>query len=131
MSLSSLWSALAWHWARYRWLYRFLFFAVLALGMYLGMRPEPPPTPIKFNFIDSVYHAGGLFVCTILSYMAFPRWRWWLRGLLMFAVGVAIEYAQSFHPTRSADINDIYANSVGVAAGLLAIFVFHCLPKRD
>lgn len=124
-------AALLRHWTRYRWFYRTVFFSVLALGMYLGMRPEPPPTPIKFNFIDSVYHAGGLFVCTILSYMAFPRWRWWFRGLLMFSVGVAVEYVQSYHPTRSADIHDIYANSVGVVAGLLVILVFHYLSKRD
>lgn len=119
------------HWARYRWFYRVVFFVVLALGMYLGMRPSPPPTPIKFSFVDSVYHAGGLFVCTILSYMAFPSWRWWLRGLLMFAVGVAVEYVQSFHPTRSADIHDIYANTVGVATGLMVIFAFQYWQRGD
>ncbi|MEJ6655459.1 MAG: VanZ family protein [Pseudomonas sp.] len=125
-----MWLNLLRHWGRYRLLYRILFFSVLLLGMYLGMRPGPPPTPFKFSFIDSVYHAGGLFVCTLLSYMAFPRWRWWLRGALMFAVGVAVEFVQSFHPTRSADIHDIYANSVGVAAGLLVVLVWQCLSTR-
>lgn len=118
------------HWARYRPFYRILFFTVLFLGMYLGMRPGPPPTPFKFSMVDSLYHAGGLFVCTLLSYMAFPRWRWWLRGVLMFAVGVAVEFVQSFHPTRSADIHDIYANSVGVVAGLLVILVWQCRTMR-
>ncbi|PRB75454.1 VanZ family protein [Pseudomonas sp. MYb185] len=118
------------HWARYRPFYRILFFSVLFLGMYLGMRPGPPPTPFKFSMVDSLYHAGGLFVCTLLSYMAFPRWRWWLRGVLMFAVGLAVEFVQSFHPTRSADIHDIYANSVGVAAGLLVILAWQCRPVR-
>lgn len=125
-----MWITLLRHWARYRLLYRILFFSVLALGMYLGMRPGPPPTPFKFNMIDSLYHAGGLFVCTLLSYLAFPRWRWWLRGVLMFSVGVAVEFVQSFHPTRSADIHDIYANSVGVGAGLVLILVWQCLWGR-
>ncbi|CEA06293.1 VanZ like family protein [Pseudomonas saudimassiliensis] len=125
-----MWITLLRHWARYRLLYRILFFSVLALGMYLGMRPGPPPTPFKFNMIDSLYHAGGLFVCTLLSYLAFPRWRWWLRGVLMFSVGVAVEFVQSFHPTRSADIHDIYANSVGVGAGLVLILVWQCIWGR-
>ncbi|NLY59626.1 MAG: VanZ family protein [Gammaproteobacteria bacterium] len=111
--------AISRHWARYRLAYRVLFFSVLLLGIYLGMRPAPPPVPFKFNMIDSVYHAGGLFVCTLLSYPAFPRWgRWWRAGF-MFAVGLAVEYVQSFHPTRSPDIHDIYANTAGVAAGML------------
>lgn len=125
-----MWLNLLRHWARYRPLYRILFFSVLALGMYLGMRPGPPPTPFKFSMVDSLYHAGGLFVCTLLSYMAFPRWRWWLRGVLMFAVGLAVEFVQSFHPTRSADIHDIYANSVGVVAGLLVVLVWQCMAMR-
>lgn len=117
-------TALIRHLARYRLIYRMLFISVLCLGMYLGMRPAPPPTPIKFDMIDSLYHAGGLFVCTILSYLAFPRWRWWFRGAFMFAAGVAVEFVQSFHPTRTADIGDIYANSVGVVLGLLVILVW-------
>ena len=125
-----MWINLLRHWSRYRLLYRILFFSVLFLGMYLGMRPGPPPTPLKFSYVDSVYHAGGLFVCTLLSYLAFPRWRWWLRGVSMFAVGVAVEYVQSFHPTRSADIHDIYANSVGVGAGLLALLAWQCYSTR-
>ncbi|MGN5519628.1 VanZ family protein [Halopseudomonas sp. Lyrl_26] len=111
--------AISRHWARYRLAYRVLFFSVLLLGIYLGMRPAPPPVPFKFSMIDAVYHAGGLFVCTLLSYPAFPRWgRWWRAGF-MFAVGLAVEYVQSFHPTRSPDIHDIYANTAGVAAGML------------
>lgn len=111
-------------WARYRLVFQILFFVVLGLGLYLGMRPGAPPTPFKFNMVDSVYHAGGLFVCTLLSYPAFPRWRWWLRGAFMFAVGVAVEYVQSFHPTRTADIHDIYANTVGVVLGVVVVWLW-------
>lgn len=125
-----MWMNLLRHWARYRLPYKVLFFSVLFLGMYLGMRPGPPPTPFKFNMVDSFYHAGGLFVCTLLSYLAFPRWRWWLRGVFMFSVGVAVEFVQSFHPTRSADIHDIYANSVGVGAGLLVVLAWQCYSAR-
>lgn len=110
------------HLIRHRFYYQIIFYSVLALGTYLGMRPEPPPTPIKFSSVDTLYHAGGLFICTLLSYLAHPRWRWWWRGAFMFAVGVAIEYAQTFQSTRTADIRDIYANSVGVALGLAVLW---------
>ena len=112
------------HLTRYRLFYRTLFFLVLFLGMYLGMRPASPPTPIKLSMVDSLYHAGGLFVCIILSYLAFPRWRWWFRGVLIFSVGVAIESVQSFHPTRTADIHDVYANVVGIVVGLGVILAW-------
>lgn len=126
--LGRWWSNLIHH----RVCYQILFYSVLALGTYLGMRPAPPPTPFEFNMIDSLYHAGGLFVCVILSYKAHPHWRWWFRGLFMFAVGVAVEYVQSFHPTRTADIHDIYANTVGVVTGLLVILVWqrHSSPNK-
>ena len=122
------------HAARHRLVYKILFLSILFLGMYLGMRPGQPPTPFKFDMVDSVYHAGGLFVCTILSYLAYPRWRWWLRGLMMFAVGLAVEYVQSFHPTRSADIHDVYANTVGITTALIILLLWHlcrCRHQRD
>jgi len=112
-------------WARYRLVFKVAFFSLLALGLYLGMRPTPPPT--AYDWQASFYHAGGLFTLTLLSALAFPRWRWWFRALFMFAVGVAVEYVQSFHPTRSADWGDIYANSAGISCGLLCLWVQHLL----
>ncbi|MCL5041515.1 MAG: VanZ family protein [Gammaproteobacteria bacterium] len=125
-----MWLSIMRQWVRFRWLFRLAFFAVLGLGIYLGMHPDPPPTPNRTLDWSFVYHAGGLFVCTWLSYLAFPRWRWWWRGGLMFAVGIAIEFVQSYHPTRSADINDIYANTFGVALGLITLGIYRWLLMR-
>ena len=119
------------HWARYRLFYQLLFFAVLLLGLYLGMRPGPPPTPLKFSLETTLYHTAGLFVCTILSYLAYPRWRWWWRGAFMFGVGVAVEYVQSYHPARTADMHDIYANTVGVILGLVVVCIHQRPPRRE
>lgn len=117
-----MWLTLMRHWARYRTAFRVLFFTVLGVGLYLGMSPTPPPVSASWHAY--FYHAGGLFACTILNFLAFPRWYWWVRGLAMFLVGVAVEYVQGFHPTRSADIHDIYANSAGVLVGLVLIWGF-------
>ena len=110
------------HLTRYRLAYQILFYAVVALGIYLGMRPEPPPTLIKFSSMGTLYHAGGLFVCTILSYLAHPQWRWWWRAALMMAVGIAIEISQIFS-TRTADIEEIYANTGGVVLALVVLWI--------
>jgi|SRR5690554_972609 len=75
------------HWARYRRCYQFLFYSILTLGLYLGVRSSPLPHVMRLGVSDSLYHGGGLFVCTVLSYVAYPRWPLWLRGALMFSLG--------------------------------------------
>src|SRR5690606_2051426 len=122
--------AISRHCARYRLVYQALFFSVLLLGIYLGMRPAPPPVPFKFSMIHSVYHAGGVFVCTLLCCPAFRRWRRWCRAGFMFAVGLPVEYVQSFHPTRSPDIHDIYAHAVGVGIGMLMVVLLGAAIDR-
>jgi VanZ family protein len=117
-----MWLTIMRHWVRYRLIFKILFFSVVSLGMYLGMSPTPVPTSASWHSYS--YHAGGLFACTILSFLAFPRWYWWVRGLLMFSVGLSVEYVQSFQPTRYADLTDIYANTAGVAAGMACVALF-------
>lgn len=124
-----MWLILKRLWLRYHVIFKVLFFAVLGLGIYLGMNPVPPPTSASWH--GDFYHAGGLFACTILSFfIAYPHWRWWARGVLMFLVGVAIEAVQHFHPTRSADLTDIQVNIVGLATGLLVIFMFQWIHRK-
>ncbi|WP_190324459.1 VanZ family protein [Pseudomonas profundi] len=116
------------YWVRYRLAFQVMFYATVALGLYLGMRPTPPP--VAFSGMAVLYHAGGLFTCTILSYLGHPRWHWWVRLVLMSAVGLAVEMVQSLYPTRSADIYDLYANSIGVAVGLAAIWFWRAWSRR-
>ena len=117
-----MWLYVMRRWVRYRLAFQILFFSVVALGMYLGMHPSPPRT--AYGWVAPFYHAGGLFGCTVLSYLAYPRWRWWLRGIAISLVGVSIELVQSMHPTRSADMNDILVNSLGVGLGLVLIMLW-------
>ncbi len=108
--------------ARYSLWFKLAFFALLALGLYLGMSPSPPPA--AYSWQASGYHAGGIFALTVLSFTAFPRWRWWFRAAFMTLVGVAVELVQSLHPTRSPDWWDIASNTTGLCAGLLVIGIY-------
>ena len=98
------------------------FFALLALGLYLGMRPTPPPA--AYSWQASFYHGGGIFALTLLSFLAFARWPWWLRAALL-------ELVQSLHPTRSTDWHDIVANSTGLVIGLLLIGGYQYVLRRQ
>ena len=113
---------------RYSLWFKLTFFALLALGLYLGMRPTPPPTAYAWQ--ASGYHAGGIFALTLLSFAAFPRWRWWFRAGFMSLVGLAVELVQSLHPTRSPDWGVILANSSGLVAGLLLIAAWLMLTRQ-
>lgn len=116
-------------WVRYRLVFKLLFFGVLGLGVFMSVSAQPP----RFASGTAAYyvHAGGLLICSVLSYLAFPRWYWWARGILLFLVGVAVEYAQSFQPTRYADIADIYANTAGVVAGLILVGILQFWLARQ
>lgn len=105
------------------------FLALLVLGLYLGMRPTPPPA--AYSWQASFYHGGGIFALTLLSFLAFARWPWWLRAVLMTAVGGAVEMVQSLHPTRSTDWNDIVANSIGLVIGLILIGSYQYMLRRQ
>ena len=105
------------------------FFALLALGLYLGMRPTPPPA--AYSWQASFYHGGGIFALTLLSFLAFARWPWWLRAVLLSLVGVAVELVQSLHPTRSTDLSDIAANSIGLVIGLVLIGGYQYVLRRQ
>jgi VanZ family protein len=116
-------------WVQLRPGFRMLFFAVLILALYLGLRPSP--TSVAYSFISNLYHAGGLFALILLSYLSFPRWYWWARGLFIFALGAGIEYVQSFHPMRVADWFDLVFNGIGVVSGWLVILLLQWRGKRS
>jgi VanZ family protein len=102
--------------ARWRWLLG----ALAVTVFWLALSPAPPDG-LNTGW-DKLNHAGAFAALTVVAIFALPRPRWslWLLlgGLLCF--GGAIEVAQSFIPTRSAEWGDLLADAVGMAAGVLA-----------
>lgn len=107
--------------------YQVLFVLTLAIGLLLGIRPTPPLGGIPW--LMAGLHIGGLFACTLLSYPAFPRWHAIKRFVVVFSVGLAVEFGQSFLPSRTADLSDLVANLLGVMLGLLFIGVWQKLIR--
>lgn len=76
----------------------------------------PTDVPIPSTGWDKSNHLLAFFVMALLGLRAYPgRTMAVLTGLV--AYGVLIEVLQSFTPNRSADWQDIVADSVGLVVG--------------
>jgi len=99
---------------------------------WLALSPAPP-AGLDTGW-DKLNHAGAFAVLTLVSIFAFARsqrnpWRL-LVGLLCY--GAAIEVAQSFTPTRSAEWGDLLADLIGMAAGaMLAMLIDRVAGERS
>ncbi len=104
---------------RWRWLLALLVLVVT----WLALSPASPDG-LDTGW-DKLNHAGAFAALTVVAIFAFPRSRhslWLLlAGLLSF--GAAVEIAQAFTPTRSAEWSDLLADATGMAAGVFAAMV--------
>ena len=102
------------------WRWRWLLAALALVVSWLALSPAPPDG-LDTGW-DKLNHAGAFAALTLVAIFAFPRSQrslWLLlAGLLCF--GGAIEIAQAFTPTRSAEWGDLLADAAGMAAGVFA-----------
>ena len=79
----------------------------------------------SFSYADKMVHFFLYFFLTLLWLLAYPKW-WHKRVLFTILIilwGAAIEFVQEyFVPTRSGDMFDALANTIGALTGL---WVFH------
>jgi VanZ family protein len=85
--------------------------AVLALALL-------PSAPLPTTGWDKLNHFLAFSVLFLLGRQAFPQRVWTLAAALVLYGGL-IEVLQSLTPDRSADWQDIVADSIGIAIGLL------------
>jgi VanZ family protein len=95
--------------------WRALFWLAVVAGVVLALWPQPDSEP-WFPQSDKVKHALSFAVLVGLGVRGGYR-RWWslVAGLLL--LGGAIEVAQSFTATRSAEWLDWFADAIGIAIG--------------
>ena len=68
---------------------------------------------------DKLEHAAAYMVLALWFAGVYPRSRYVLIALGLFAMGVAIEWAQGvMNLCRQSDFRDVVANSTGIAVGL-------------
>lgn len=98
--------------------WRQLFWTAVVAGVVLALWPVSEPTERLFPHADKVQH--GLAFALLVGLGWLGRLRPLVRlclGLLL--LGGAIEVAQSFTATRSAEWADILADAIGIGVGAL------------
>jgi VanZ family protein len=110
--------------------WRILFVAMLVVVLWLAFSPRPP-RELDTGW-DKLNHALAFGALALSGRFGFPGTRWRVLGiaLALLALGVAIEAVQSLLPTRSAELADVLADGVGIAAGLAAASLALTLSRR-
>jgi VanZ family protein len=95
----------------------------------------PPGTPGMsglFAINDKVAHAVGYMALTLWFAGMYPRSRYPLIGIALFAMGVMVEFLQGWMSVgRNRDALDVLANTTGIAIGLgLALSVLNGWTQR-
>jgi len=83
----------------------------------------------SFSYADKIVHFFLYFFLTVFWLLAYPQlWHKKLRFILIVILwGIAIEFLQEyFIPTRSGDIFDALANTLG---GIVGMSLFHRINK--
>ena len=68
---------------------------------------------------DKIMHTGTYAVLSLWFAGIYPRSRYALIALGLFAMGIAMEFLQgSMHEGRIKDVHDVFANTLGIFVGL-------------
>ena len=82
----------------------------------------PGTQPPSSGGVDHYLHTlvfGGL---TLITFAAFPRA--WITASAVFGTSILIEAGQMFVPERTASMDDVAANAIGVLIAALAILIW-------
>jgi VanZ family protein len=72
------------------------------------------------TYNDKLMHALGYIALVLWFTGIYPRTRYLVIATLLFIMGVAVEFVQEWmHAGRQRDMNDIVANGVGIAIGIV------------
>jgi len=90
-----------------------------ALGVVAAslVSPSSLPSPARLGS-DKLQHTAAYFVLALVSLYATETDNYKV-AVVVFALGVCVELAQSFVPHRTASAADIAANGFGVAAAVV------------
>ena len=108
--------------------------AIVALALTPGSQEVTPDTGL--DKVEHVVAFGALAFCGVFAWWRRRASAWWLAAALLL-LGVGIELAQTQVPDRTASWNDIVADAVGIALGLLLTTALaralerRCRPRVD
>lgn len=105
---------------RYRTLWLGIGYALVALIIYLSLTSTPVEIDLDFPYQDKFFHALAYF--TLMAWFAqiyHVQTQRVVCILIFILMGVLLEYIQSFDPARYFEVEDMIANTLGVAIAVL------------
>ena len=105
---------------RLKTLWLLIGYALVMFVVYLSVTGNPPELELGFKFQDKFFHA--LAYCSLMFWFAqiyHVKKQRLLFALAFVLLGALMEGIQSLDPNRYAEFNDMVANTVGVAIGIL------------
>lgn len=103
---------------RYRGLWLGMGWALLALILFLALRPLPGVALVEI-WSDKVWHALAFATLMLWFAGAYPSGQLWKVFALLLCYGLLIELLQSFTRTRHVEVADMVANLAGATTGWL------------
>lgn len=103
---------------------------LLVVVAWLAFSPHPPPD--ADTGWDKLNHALAFGALALSGRFGFPGSRGSALAVaaVLLLFGIGIEAVQSFIPSRSAEVNDVVADMVGIVSGLLAAAIARRLMRR-
>ena len=96
-----------------RWLFRFFLLSLLLASLVFSLSPVSAGEPIILN--DKVVHFLSYFALMLALDFSCMSGRYLLvKIILILSYSIAIEFAQSFIPSRDMSAYDVLANALGV-----------------
>ena len=98
----------------------FLITWIAAMCVALAFAFKPQALELGIEGSDKILHMLAFLLLTIMPVIAFEKMRSIVIGVsLIFAIGIFIEYAQMFIPTRYPEVMDAVFNVMGVGVGTM------------
>jgi len=117
------------------WLAAWLIWVLLII--FLSLTPQPPQLPVPLLSWDKLQHAFAYALLMFLTGYSWNKvWPAWLRvwqwaAISSLALGCFLEVLQGMMKLgRSAELNDVFANTCGVLAAALLIRTWRLLPRK-
>lgn len=93
---------------------------ILIVGAIIANLVPAHDLPTLGGISDKIEHIVGYAVLALWFAGIYPRTRYPMIGVGLLVMGIVIEGLQgAMHWGRQADLTDVYANTIGIACGLL------------
>ena len=105
---------------RYQKLWLLIGYALVTVVIYLSVTSSPPLPDVEVPYFDKVGHLLAYFI--LMGWFAqiyHVKKQRLIFSLSFVALGVLMEFVQSFDPARMAEFADMVANTSGVVIALL------------